>query len=153
MYAVTEDFGLGRESSTLVIGESKSSAAELFLQDAVLLNEVFDGLGLVAVDPAGEGRQEELEPEEVRHDIDRTCGAQGRNSSCGSAVEYSERTGWPVREARGWGWPPGPTVSPSTCVRSSCSRELSRFSAKRPQHRDRRPDRQDDSPPRADGGR
>ncbi len=51
----------------VVVSQPKASGAELFLEDAVLLDEVVDGLGLVAVDPAGEGCQQELEREEVGH--------------------------------------------------------------------------------------
>ena len=35
--------------------------AVLFLEDAILLDEVVDGLGLLAIDPACEGGEEELE--------------------------------------------------------------------------------------------
>ncbi len=51
----------------LVIGESKASATELLLQDAILLDQILDDLGLMAVDPAGEGGEEELEWEEFGH--------------------------------------------------------------------------------------
>ena len=40
----------------------------LFLQNAVLLDDVIDHLALVSVDPAGEGREEQLEAEDVGHD-------------------------------------------------------------------------------------
>ncbi len=65
--APTEDLALRCESAALVIRESESSPAELFLQDAVLLHEVLDNLVLVAIDPAGERGEEELKREEVGH--------------------------------------------------------------------------------------
>ena len=65
--AATEDLALRGESSALVIGEPKASPTESLLQDAVLLNEVFNDLGLVAIDPAGERGEEELEREKVGH--------------------------------------------------------------------------------------
>ena len=52
----------------MVIGKSESLAIELFSQDSILLHRVFDDVGSVAVDPAGEGRQEQVEWEEVFHD-------------------------------------------------------------------------------------
>ncbi len=64
----TEDLASGSESSTLVIGESKPSAAELFFENSVLFDEVLDDLGLMSVDPAGERRVEQLKWEEVGHD-------------------------------------------------------------------------------------
>ena len=41
------------------------SLADLLLEDAALLDEVIDDLGLVAVDPAGEGCEEQLKAEDV----------------------------------------------------------------------------------------
>jgi hypothetical protein len=61
------DLALRCESAALFIGESQALLPELFLEHAVLLDEVVDGLGLVAVDPAGESREEELESEEIGH--------------------------------------------------------------------------------------
>ena len=55
--------------ATLVIGESKSPRTELLLQDAVLLDEVVDHVGLVPVDPAGECGEEQPKREEVRHQM------------------------------------------------------------------------------------
>ena len=54
----------------LVIGESEASATELFLQDAILFDEILDDLGLVAVDPAGERGEEQLQWKETGHDAD-----------------------------------------------------------------------------------
>ena len=60
--------GLRRATtSALVIGEARATTAELFLQDTVLLDEVGDDLCLLAVDPAREGGEEELERGEVGH--------------------------------------------------------------------------------------
>ena len=63
--STTEDLALRSESTSLVVGQAQAFAAELLLQHAVLLDEVVDGLGLVAVDPAGERGEEELEGEEL----------------------------------------------------------------------------------------
>ena len=46
---------LGSEATALVVGQTQSSVAELLLEHAVLLDEVFDRLSLVPVDSAGEG--------------------------------------------------------------------------------------------------
>ena len=56
------------KSATLVIGETQSSPAELLLQDAVLFDKVVDDLRLMTIDPTGEGGEEELKAEDVRHD-------------------------------------------------------------------------------------
>ena len=80
------------EPSALVVVQPEAFAAELLFEDAILLDQVVDGLGLVSVDPTGEGREEKLKAEEVRHNADRTGEAQGRNSSCDSAVDYSDPT-------------------------------------------------------------
>jgi hypothetical protein len=37
----------------------------LFFEDSVLLDEVIDGLSLMTVDPAREGREEKLKSEEI----------------------------------------------------------------------------------------
>ena len=65
--AATEHLALCREPAPLVIGQTKALATELFLEDPVLLDQVVDGLGLVAVDPAGEGGEKELKGEGVGH--------------------------------------------------------------------------------------
>ena len=39
------------------IGQSEAATTELLLENTVLLNEVVDGLRLLAIDPAGEGRE------------------------------------------------------------------------------------------------
>ena len=51
----------------MVIGESEPALAYLLLQDQVLFDEILDDVGLVPVDPACEGRQEQLEWEEIGH--------------------------------------------------------------------------------------
>ena len=63
------DFGEGvppdrlaadRESATLIVGQSESSTPELLLQDAVLFSEILNDCVLMADDPAGEGRNQDL---------------------------------------------------------------------------------------------
>jgi hypothetical protein len=65
--AATEDLAFGCESTALVIGESKASATELLLQHAILFDEVINDLPLMAVDPASERGEEELEWEKFGH--------------------------------------------------------------------------------------
>ena len=50
----------------LVVGQSEALSAELLFQDAVLLAEVLDGGILLARDPAGHGRDEDLPSVENR---------------------------------------------------------------------------------------
>ena len=47
----------------MIIGQSETSAAELLLQDAVLLDEVGNDLCLLTVDPTGAGGEEQLKRE------------------------------------------------------------------------------------------
>ena len=62
-----QNLALRGEAAALVIRESEPPAAELFLQNTILLDEVRDHLGLVPVDPAGERGEEHLQREEVGH--------------------------------------------------------------------------------------
>ena len=48
------------EPSPLIVGQTKTSAAEVFLQNSILLNQELDYAGLVSVDPASPGSQEQL---------------------------------------------------------------------------------------------
>ena len=41
---------------------------QLLLQNAVLLDEIVDDMRLMTIDPAGEGGEEQLKAEDVRHD-------------------------------------------------------------------------------------
>ena len=66
-HSPAERLALRREAAPLGVGQSESTSAELLLQDTVLFDEVLDGLGLAAVDPTGEGREEQLKREEVGH--------------------------------------------------------------------------------------
>jgi hypothetical protein len=59
---------LGSKAAALVIGQPESLATELFLEDAILLDEVIDDLGLIAIDPASEGGEKELKREKIGHD-------------------------------------------------------------------------------------
>ncbi len=51
-HATPKDLVLRCKSAPLIVCESQALCAELLLEYAVFLNGVFDGLGLVAVDPA-----------------------------------------------------------------------------------------------------
>jgi len=57
----TEGLPLHGEAAPLVVGELESPSRELLSQDAVLLEEVVDHLGLSAIHPAGEHEDEELD--------------------------------------------------------------------------------------------
>ena len=57
----SEDLALDREAASLIVVEPESSVFELLTQDAVLLLQVVDDLVLVAVHPAGNGEEEEVE--------------------------------------------------------------------------------------------
>ncbi len=59
--AEPESLPFGRKAPSLVVGQPQALALELFLENAVLLAEVVDCLGLLPVDPAGKRREEELE--------------------------------------------------------------------------------------------
>ncbi len=65
-----EDLAVGCQSAALVVGEAKAFAAELFLLDSILLEQVLARLCLVAIDLASEGGEEELEWEELVHGRD-----------------------------------------------------------------------------------
>ncbi len=56
------------QSAALIVGEAVSLIADLFLQHAVLFDEVVDDLGLMAIGSACEGGEEELEWEDAGHD-------------------------------------------------------------------------------------
>ena len=56
----TEGLALYREPTAFIIGQPKSSATKLSLEDSVLLEQIVDDVLLVTVDPAGEGDQQEL---------------------------------------------------------------------------------------------
>jgi hypothetical protein len=62
-----ESFALGCDTAALIIGQIDAPPTKLFLQDAVLLDQILDQLGLVPVDPASEGREEESQWEAIRH--------------------------------------------------------------------------------------
>ena len=49
-----------RKLSPLIVGQSKSSATELSLQNSILLAEVLDDRILLVGDPAGQGGDEDL---------------------------------------------------------------------------------------------
>jgi len=52
---------LDGEAATLGIVEAEAAVAQLLAEDAVLLKEVSDDVALLAVDPSGEGDEDELE--------------------------------------------------------------------------------------------
>ncbi len=77
------------QSTALIVAEAESLIADLFHQHAVLFDEVVDDLGLMAIGPACEGGEEELEWEGVGHQA-LIMGSMGgcRMSCCCSAVEF-----------------------------------------------------------------
>jgi hypothetical protein len=60
-HRATERLALGREAPSLVVGQTESLAAKLLAQDAVLLSQVVESLGLLAIREPGEQQQEEAE--------------------------------------------------------------------------------------------
>jgi hypothetical protein len=59
-HAATKSLALHGETTAFVVGEAKSLSLELALQDSVLLDQVVDDVLLMAIEPAGEGYDEEL---------------------------------------------------------------------------------------------
>ncbi len=56
-----QDLAFDSEAATLIIAQTEASIAQLLAKDVVLLKEVLDDVALLAVDPGGEGDEEELE--------------------------------------------------------------------------------------------
>ena len=52
--SAAESLALAGKATALVVGQAQTPATELLPQHAVLLDQVVDGLGLLAVDPARE---------------------------------------------------------------------------------------------------
>ena len=59
-----QELSLGGQSAALGIRQAQTLATQLFLEDAVLFAEEVDDVLMPAVDPAGEGQEEELKGEE-----------------------------------------------------------------------------------------
>jgi hypothetical protein len=70
----------------------KPAASKLFVEDAAFLDDVFDHSGLVAVDPAGEGREQELEVEHGAHVPSDRPIASRRTTGYERATESSNST-------------------------------------------------------------
>jgi hypothetical protein len=58
--AVADGFTPNRESASLVVGQSKSFATELLLENAILFSEIVDHVILLARYPSGHGGNEDL---------------------------------------------------------------------------------------------
>ena len=58
--ASADGFAPDRKSATLIVGQPKSSATELLLEDAVFFLKILDDCVLMAADPAGHGGNEDL---------------------------------------------------------------------------------------------
>ncbi|MHC5001179.1 MAG: hypothetical protein ACYTE1_10240, partial [Planctomycetota bacterium] len=56
-----KDFSFHSQSYPLFIGESKTLSIELILENTVFFNQIVDNGLLVAVKPAGQGDDQELE--------------------------------------------------------------------------------------------
>ena len=56
-----EPLALLGEPAALRVGEAQASFAEVLAEDAVLFEQVFDGVALTAVHPAGHGEEHEME--------------------------------------------------------------------------------------------
>jgi len=60
-FAPADKLGFAGKPDSLSIGEAPGFAAELFQKNAILFLEVFDDGLLMAIHPAGNGDEEELE--------------------------------------------------------------------------------------------
>ncbi len=58
--ASPDGFAADGKPATLIIGQAESSAAELLLEDSVLLSEKLDDRTLLTADPAGQGGNKDL---------------------------------------------------------------------------------------------
>ena len=75
------------QSASLVVGQPESSAAELLLQEPILLAEILDDRILLTGDPAGQGGDEDLprsQPSEASASTSDslTSGAARHHGSC-----------------------------------------------------------------------
>jgi hypothetical protein len=61
-----ESSAFGGEAAALVVGQPEAAALHLPLEDPVLLDQVFDDLLLVAVDPTREGHEQHLQGVDIR---------------------------------------------------------------------------------------
>jgi hypothetical protein len=62
-----ESAAFGGETSALVVGEPEAAALQPPLEDPVLLDQVFDDVLLVAVDPTCEGHEQHLQGVDIGH--------------------------------------------------------------------------------------
>jgi hypothetical protein len=61
----TEAVALRGEASALVVGQPEAAPLQPRLEDAVFLDQVFDDVLLVAVDPSREGHEQHLQGVEI----------------------------------------------------------------------------------------
>ncbi len=57
--AAADGFAADSKTATLIVGQAESLAAELLLEDSILLTEIFDDRILLPGDPAGQGGNED----------------------------------------------------------------------------------------------
>jgi len=60
-HLAAQQLALHGKAPALFVGQARPTATKLLSEDAVLFEQVVDGLLLLAVDPAGEHQQEEVE--------------------------------------------------------------------------------------------
>ena len=58
---LSESLASHGESAALGVGQPKRSTAELLAEDAILLSQIVDQILLVAIQPSGQGEDEELQ--------------------------------------------------------------------------------------------
>jgi hypothetical protein len=86
-----ESSAFGGEAAALVVGQPEATSFHLPLENSVLLDQVFDDLLLVAVDPTREGHEQHLQGVDIgRHGPIVPCLNPAR-TEWGSA-EYSDPT-------------------------------------------------------------
>jgi uncharacterized peroxidase-related enzyme len=88
----TEALALRGEASALVVGQPEAASLQLPLEDAVFLDQVFDDVLLVAIDPSGEGHEQHLQGVDIsRHGSIVPCLIPDPVTGSGPA-EFSDTT-------------------------------------------------------------
>ena len=80
-------------SGSLRISQARASSAQVLLEDAALLPQVFDHLRLVTIHPPGRGREGDPPSDAVEHASSLQVGRRLRRHD--GAAEFSDSTGVP----------------------------------------------------------
>jgi hypothetical protein len=93
--AAAEALRFCSEPAALVVGEAKSSAAELLAEHPVLLPQVVDCVLLALVHPASNGHEHKPERIETRHTAEPTMAGSRGSQQC--ALFSARSTTWTLR--------------------------------------------------------